>query len=326
MTISADLVLLWTDAALPAEQILARVDDAVPVLEKAGDYENLAMAEILRFQAHDRAGFLTETGWLSLALEYARRANVRHLEDYALSWICITLHRGTVPVEEAIARATEILEDSTSTYVRTSAIGALGLLRAMKGEFEEARALVADVARTLDELGLRQAAAAHSIAVAEVEALAGEDATAERILRKGFAAVTAVGDEHSTKNVAAARARAGPTGAVRRGRAVRQVAQATDQQGFWVDVWWRVVLARIEAHRGAGSHVRQLVDEALERIALVEESGMHADALLESAEALHEAGLADPGALVIEAAGIADRLGYVVARRRAHEAQRALTA
>ena len=55
MTISADLVLLWTDAALPAEQILARLDDAVSVLEKAENYENLAMAEILRFQAHDRA-------------------------------------------------------------------------------------------------------------------------------------------------------------------------------------------------------------------------------------------------------------------------------
>ena len=155
---------------------------------------------------------------MSLALEYARRANVRHLEDYALSWICITLHRGTVPVEEAIARATEILEDSTSTYVRTSAIGALGLLRAMRGEFEEARALVADVARTLDELGLPQAAAAHSIAVAEVEALAGEHATAERILEEG------IGGGHcgrrrtlDQERRVAARARAGPTGAVRRG-------------------------------------------------------------------------------------------------------------
>ena len=197
----------------------------------------------------------------------------------------------------------------------------------MKGEFEEARALVADVARTLDELGPRQAAAAHSIAVAEVEALAGEDAAAERILRKGFAAVTAVGDEHSTKNVAwrlaLALARQGRYDEAEpfvEGRRKRQISRVLGRRRS------RVVLARIEAHRGAGSHVRQLVDEALERIALVEESGMHADALLESAEALHEAGLADPGALVIEAARIADRLGYVVARRRAHEAQRALTA
>ena len=62
-------------------------------------------------------------------------------------------------------------------------------------------------------------------------------------------------------------------------------------------------------------------------MASVEESGMHADALLESAEALRLAGLEDEAAaLVAEAAGIGERLGYVVARRRAEEAQRALTA
>jgi chemotaxis regulatin CheY-phosphate phosphatase CheZ len=64
-----------------------------------------------------------------------------------------------------------------------------------------------------------------------------------------------------------------------------------------------------------------------ERMAPGEESGMEADALLESAEALRAAGLEDQAAnLVTEAAGIAERLGYVVARRRAEAAQRALTA
>ena len=266
---------------------------------------------------------------MSLALEYARLANARYLEDNALGWICITLHRGTVPVDEAIARATGILDASTSTYVRTSAIGALGLLRAMKGEFEEARALVAEVSRTLDELGLRQAAAAHSIAVAEVEALAGDDPTAERVLREGLVAVTAVGDEHATRNVAWRLALA----VARQGRNDEaepfvRVAREAEQPSFWVDVWWRVVLARIEAHRGAApQRVRKLVDEARKRMVLVRESGMHADALLESAGALGAAGLDNEAVeLVGEAAAIADRLGYLVARRRADEAQRALTA
>ena len=54
---------------------------------------------------------------------------------------------------------------------------------------------------------------------------------------------------------------------------------------------------------------------------------MHADELLEAAEALRAAGHEDDAAaLVSEAARIADRLGYVVVRRRADEAQRALTA
>jgi DNA-binding SARP family transcriptional activator/tetratricopeptide (TPR) repeat protein len=329
LTVMADLSLLWTEAAPSPERVLADLEHAVPVLEEASDHEALAYAEMLRFQALDRAGFTRdEAERFSLALEHARRANARHLEDWVLSWICITLHRGTVPVDEAIARATEISDASTSTYVRTSAVGAIGLLRAMKGEFDEARACVEEVRRVLDELGLRQASAAHSIAIAEVEALAGDDAAAERILRAGFSAVTAVGDEHSTKNVAwrlgLALARQGQYDGA---EPFVRIAERAEHRGFWVDVWWRVVLARIEAHRADRARVRQLVEDARERMAPVEESGMHADALLESAEALRAAGMqAEAGALVAEAAAIAERLGYVVAQRRAEEAQRSPTA
>ena len=195
--------LLWTDAAL-VRRADARTTSSTPcpcssrqTTTRASPWPRRSAST--RSIAPDCA---TWAARFPLALEYARRANARHLEHYVLGWICITLHRGTLPVDEAIARATEILEASTSTYVRTSAIGAIGLLRAMKGEFDEARALVEEVRRTLEELGLRQAAAAHSIAVAEVEAMAGDDAAAERILRAGFAAVTALGDEHSAMNVA----------------------------------------------------------------------------------------------------------------------------
>ena len=329
LTVMADLSLLWTDAAPSSEHVLADLEHTVPVLEEAADHEALACAEMLRFQALDRAGLTRDEGErFSLALEHARRANARHLEDWVLSWICITLHRGTVPVDEAIARATEIFEGSTSTYVRTSAVGAIGLLRAMKGEFDEARACVEEVRRVLDELGLRQALAAHSIAIAEVEALAGDDASAERILRAGFSAVTAVGDEHSTKNVAwrlgLALAR---QGRYDEAEPFVRIAERAEHRGFWVDVWWRVVLALIEADRGNAQQARQLVEAARERMAAVEESGMHADALLEAAEALRVAGMqAEAGALVAEAAAIAERLGYVVARRRAEEAQRLPTA
>jgi DNA-binding SARP family transcriptional activator/tetratricopeptide (TPR) repeat protein len=326
-TLTAHLALLLTDAAAPPDQMLSDIEDAVPVLEEARDYEGLAMAEALRFNALDRAG-LRPTTQFALALAHARRAGARYLEHYVMGWICITLHRGTLPVDEAIARATEIRDASTSTFVRSSAIGAVGLLRAMKGEFDEARALVEEVGTSLEELGVRQAAAAHSIAVAEVEAMAGDDVAAERILRNGLAAVTALGDEHSAMNIAW---RLGLVLA-RRGRneeaeAFVRLAQRVKHPGFWADVWLRVVLALVEAHGGAAAHAQQLVHDARERMASVEESGMHADALLESAEALRAAGLeGEAAALVAEAAGIADRLGYIVARRRADEAQRARTA
>jgi ATP/maltotriose-dependent transcriptional regulator MalT len=180
----------------------------------------------------------------------------------------------------------------------------------------------------LRELGLRQSVAAHSIAVSEVETMAGDDVAAERILRSGFAAVTAGGDQYSTINVAWRLALA----LARQGRYEEadtfvRAARRGEHRGFWVDVWWRVVLARVEAHRGENARARQLIEEARESMASVEESGMGADALLEAAEALRAAGVeAEPAKLLAEAAGIAERLGYVVAQRRAEEAQRALTA
>jgi len=328
VTLSADLNLLLTDASAPTERLFADLEEAVPVLVEAEDYETLALAEALRFQARDRAGLPAPREGFSRALDYARRAGARNLEHYVMGWICITLHRGALPVDEAITRATEIHDASTSTYVRTSAIGAIGVLRAMKGEFDEARRCVAEVRATLEELGLRQAAAAHSIAIAEVEALAGDDAAAERILRAGLEALAPVGDEHSKTNVAWRLALAlAHQGRYDEADAFVRAVQRSDHHGFWIDVWWRVVLALIEARRGNGARARELVDEALQRMPSTEESGMRADALLESADALRAAGLDDEAAaLCAEAGGIASHLGYVVAERRAAEAQRALTA
>ena len=324
----ATLALMWGDAAVPPEQMLHDIEDATPVLESAGDHEALAMAEVARFHALDRGRLPGPEERLSVALDHARKAGASQIEHHIMGWICITLPRGTTPVDAAIARVAEIAEASSSAYVHASALGALGLLRASRGEFEEARALVEESRRTLEELGLRQAAAAHSIAVGEVEMMAGDDTTAERVFRNGFDSVTALGDEGSAANIAwrlgLLLARQGRDDEAERFARIAERAQAP---GFWVDVWWRVVLALVEAHRGAAARAGRLVAEAGGRMASAPASGMHADVLLESAEALRATGRESAAAaLVTEAAGIAERLGYVVARRRAEEAQRAPTA
>jgi hypothetical protein len=158
--------------------------------------------------------------------------------------------------------------------------------------------------------------------------MAGDDAAAERILRAGYSALTALGDAHSAAHVAwrlgLALARQGRD---HEAESFVRIAQHATVSGFWVNVWWRVVLALIEAHRGNAGQATELVDEATEWMATVDESGFHPDALLECAEALRTIGYEDrAAALVSEAAAIAERLGYVVASRKAEAAQRALTA
>ena len=123
--------------------MLRDVEDAVPVLERARDYGALAMAELVGSTRSTVARLPSSEERLSLALDYARKANEREIEHRVHE---LDLHHaaaaGSVPVDEAIRAVQEIAEVSTSAYVYASARGALGLLRAASGEFEQARALV----------------------------------------------------------------------------------------------------------------------------------------------------------------------------------------
>jgi DNA-binding SARP family transcriptional activator len=321
LAVAIGSIMMWTDHALPPERMLADVDAAVAVFEREGDHEGLARAELLRFHALDQAGLPDPEARLPIALGHALQAPTSQVAELIMAWICITLPHGSVPLGAAIAQVEDIRRASPSAYVHASAVGALGLLRAAQGEFEEARALVLRTGRALEELGEYQSAAAHSIAIGEVELIAGDDAAAERILRKGYDAVTALADRHSTANVAwrlgLALARQGKD---EEAEHFASIAEAAQPRGMWVDVWWRVVLARVAAHRGEAERVLSLIGEARQRIASAHasESLMETDVLLESAEALRAVGrLEEAAALVADAVRIAERLGYVVALRHA---------
>ena len=151
------LALMWGDARVPPDQMLRDVEDAVARARAApATTRALAMAEVVRFHALDRGGLPAPEERLSVALDHARKAGsgADRAPCHGLD-LHHTAARGGVPADEAIARVAEIAETSHSAYVHASALGALGLLRATRGEFEEARALVEETRRTLEELGLR---------------------------------------------------------------------------------------------------------------------------------------------------------------------------
>jgi hypothetical protein len=98
---------------------------------------------------------------------------------------------------------------------------------------------------------------------------------------------------------------------------------------LWVDVWWRIVLALVEARRGNAREADALLRLVRANIATPRgaPSRMEADVLLESADVLRAVGRDDDAALALAAAAaVAEPLGYVVAVARANERQRALTA
>src|SRR5262249_28880080 len=97
--ITTDLTMMWTEMPVPTEQMLRDVEDAAPILERAADHEALALAELLRFHALDQAGLPGPEERLPIALAHARAAHVPHIEQQMMNWVCITLPRGTLPVD-----------------------------------------------------------------------------------------------------------------------------------------------------------------------------------------------------------------------------------
>jgi tetratricopeptide (TPR) repeat protein len=322
---------LWGLAKANPDAMLEDVRRAIATLEAAGDDEGLASAHIVAYHASYRrtatlgAQRLNPEEQLVLAAKHARAAGSRFLEGMATSWLCVLLRRGSPPVEEARRRILAILEDPPNRYTRASALGGLGTLEAMEGAFDEGRALMAESHAIIEELGLRQTGAADSIALADVEIIAGDLEAAERFLRSGVAELEAVGDRFSAVNaawrLALVLARTG-----RDDEAERFLERAADlDAGEFAEIWRLVLGATLAARRGESTKAEEQLRESDLFMSYLSESGMEADALLQGAEASELMGrTADAVDRLRRAAEIARRLGYVVAERTARERLAAL--
>lgn len=313
-----------TGSGSAPDQILEDLDRIVPILERVGDYEGVAWAELLRFHIFDRTG-KPALAQLELAVSAARRAASPPTLSSALAWTCIALPRGNVPLAEAIVRVREIIDNPPNRGALAPALGALGQLEAMRGRFDEARDLVRQDLAILLEHGERRAAAAHAIAIGEVEIMAGDLAAAEEILRRGYDEVSMLGDRQSEANAAWRLAlvlcRLGRDGEAE--PFVRAAAEWTP--GGWVEIWWRTIQAGIEARRGNADEAWRLSNEASAAMWSWGESGMHADVLLELADIARTLGdRATAVELLARSESIAEHLGNIVTLERTRAAQRAL--
>ena len=112
----------------------------------------------------------------------------------------------------------------------------------------------------IEELGLRQTGAADSIALADVEIIAGDLVAAERFLRSGVAELEAVRDRFSTANaawrLALVTARTG-----RDDEAERFLERAADLDAGELQIW-RLVLVTLAARRGESTKAEEQLRES----------------------------------------------------------------
>jgi tetratricopeptide (TPR) repeat protein len=304
-----------TDADLGADDFLDGARRALDAFGPVDDARSLAKAwELLAWghwlECHAAA---TEDA-LAHSLEHARRASDARTTAQSLHLTLGAAVFGPRPVPDAIARCEEILEDSgRQKRVSASALRALAALKAMAGEFEEARWLLGRFAAIVEDLGLRVTAASAAETYAEVELLAGDAVAAEERLRPAYSQLAEMGEASTSANLAALLAQAlHAQGRDAEAVAVSDVTPAEDDVSAQVHLF--TARARALAAVGRSEEAEMLAQDAVDRARKTDFLVMHGDALTSFAEVLLGNGNPEePRALLDEALALYRAKQHLVA-------------
>jgi predicted ATPase len=306
------------DASLTIPDVTAR---AIPILEEAGDNLGLARAWRLRSEVAIRAAHWgARADALERALDHARQAGDHREEAILVALLAQSLYHGPTPVEEAIARCEGFLADVTGDRSLEAAIGStLAGLRAMRGDFDEARGLWAKADKLYEALGLRFRRAVRSHIPAAIETLAGDYDAAEQELRLGYETLESMGEKSVRATIAGFLA-----------EALYQQGRGEEAEGFTViseelsaaddlvpQVVWRGVRAKILAGSGELARGEELAREAAGLIEHTDFPDLQASTSLALAEVLASAEKSDEATqLVARAKALYEQKGNVVAAER----------
>jgi DNA-binding SARP family transcriptional activator len=259
-----------------------------------------------------------DDAWQRAAALARRTRDERELFD-VLGWRASAAVFGPTPVREAIRRCTEIRETVRSSAVAVAlTLHPLATLHAMSGEFEQARLLLREANEILHELGGMQSAVSHHEAV--VERLAGRHASAEALLREGYARLAEMGDGTLLATTAAMLAQAvHARGDLEEAEQLCLVSRrGAPEDDILTQVIWRGVQARILAQRASLAAAERLAREAVALIARTDFLTHHGDALLDLAEVLRLADRPEDSYQAARAAlSLYERKGNIVAAERA---------
>jgi tetratricopeptide (TPR) repeat protein len=295
-----------------AEELLRVSREAINVFEELDDHSGLARAWRRIAYAHQmRSRFGPAEEASEKALLHVRRAQDRHEEARIVDGLCSCLLYGPAPADEAIERCEQMLEWARESRVMRANVGiSLAGLKAMRGEFEEARALVATARTIYEELGLRLAVAGLTQVTGPLELLGGEIEAAERQLRQGFEILEPVG---STGYQAALLAEAlYQRGALEESERFAATAEAqAAEDNIAAQVVWRGVRAKLRSSP-------ELAGEAVALADRTDALNLRADALVNLAETLQLANAHDEASAALRrAVELYEQKGNLVASSRA---------
>jgi tetratricopeptide (TPR) repeat protein len=293
----------------------------IRVFEELGDDEGLAVAwRRLSLVPRAHGDFRACEEALEHALDHARRAGIAKEEARVLSSLCDILVYGPAPAEDALRRCGALRERARGNRLTEASVMApIASLLAMRGEFDGARALCADVERMCEELGLRLILIGLTETMGAIEQLAGDAVAAESVLRRGYEIASASGNASFVAFQGGLLAEA-LLAQDRFDEAETLVHQSETgaASDFGAQTHWRRTRAKLESAIGHHERAIELAREAVDIAAGTDALNMHGDALMRLAEVLRASGRSKEAELAARAAlELYERKGNIVSAQRA---------
>jgi tetratricopeptide (TPR) repeat protein len=308
------------EPALSVDEFEDITRNAVRVFEELHDDDGLATAwRRLSLVPRARGDFRACEQALERALEYARRAGSRE-EARVLVSLCDMLVYGPAPVEEALARCAALRESARANRVTEAGIlSPMAALLAMRGDFDEARAMCAHAEEVCNELGLQLSLIGLTEIMGTIERLAGETEAAETILRRGYEIASSAGTGSFVAFQGGLLAEALlELGRIAEAKPLVRESEAGAADDFGAQTHWRQLRALLDSLEGRHEAAIGFATEAVEIAAATDALNMHADAALRLAEVAARAGRTqDAERAAREAVELYERKGNVVSTRRA---------
>jgi hypothetical protein len=286
--VEREFVRLETETSAGTQRGRRVGDSALTVLQGAGDERGQCRVWSLRARIAFIAGRMAaaDEAWCE-AGECARRAGDERDRFEVIVWRATAAVYGPTPVAEAIARC-EAFREVVAASPRALALtlNPLAVLRAMNGELEPARSLLAEANAILAELGGLTAHIHQN--EAHVSLLADRPDLAEAALRADLAPLESMQGAGTLVTTRAMLAQAvyaqGRTAEA--GELCRATAQATAEDDVFTQVMWRGVQAKVLARDGRCAEAESLARGALDRAAATDLLSLHGDGMLDLAEVL----------------------------------------
>jgi len=240
---------------------------------------------------------------VQLSVEHARLAGDARMEARSASAYTLAALHGPTPVPEAIARTERLLVQGLANRRSEGLVlCVLAHLRAMEGDFEEARELYTRARALLEELGVAVLAAWTSLESSAVEMLAGQPARAEEGLRQDYETLTKLGEKFTLPLLTALLARS----LLAQGRNVEaaEIAVKAGELAATDDIEAQALLrgleARILASEGKLGEAESLAREAVALLGETDAVVKQGDALMDLAEVLVTSGQIRAAQAVVE--------------------------